>query len=351
MHRIISALILAVTTATGALAAEPLALVDNPPDRHVVVKGDTLWGISGKFLKQPWRWPEIWQLNKDDIKNPHRIYPGDIVILDTSNGNPRLRLGKSVGNGAMGANGVVKLSPQEYSEPNKKEISSIPSNLIEPFLSRPLIIEPFDHVQSPRIVATQEDRVNLGYGDIGFVQGMPLETTQEKWMVYRPGKALKDPDTQETVAYEAFFLGHAQLRENGQPATIMITQAKEEIGRGDRLIPAPPATIVSYVPHAPDGVVDGKILSIYGGLVEGGKYSIISLNRGSASNLEVGHVLALYRKRVSTGYDEQDRRVSTPIPDERYAVAFVFRVFERVAYALVMETTKPVLVGDSVRNP
>ena len=338
MVRIISALILAVTAAC-AFAAEPVRLVDNPPERHIVVPGDTLWGISGKFLKEPWRWPEVWRMNREQIKNPHLIYPGDIVLLDDFRGVPRLRVAKP-----------IKLQPKVYSEAVRQEIPSIPSNVIEPFISKPLVIEPSEHANAPRFVATQEDRVFIGIGDTGFVAGIP-DTQVLNWHIYRPGKPLKDPDTQEIIGYEAFFLGSATLVQPGEPAVVRITQAKEEIGRGDRLIPAPPPNLISYAPHRPDQPVAAKVMSIYGGVNEAGKYSVISINRGKNAELEVGHVVALFRNRVSQGYDDNDRRVTTTIPEERYALAFIFRVFDRVAYALVVETSKPVIIGDAARNP
>ena len=338
MLRIISALILAVT-ATCAIAAEPVQLVDNPPDRHIVVPGDTLWGISGKFLKQPWRWPEVWRMNREQIKNPHRIYPGDIVLLDDFRGGPRLRVAKP-----------MKLQPKVYSEAIQQEIPSIPANVIEPFISKPLIIDPNEHATAPRFVASQEDRVFMGIGDTGFVAGIP-DTKIVNWHVYRPGKPLKDPETQEIIGHEAFFLGSASLTQAGEPAVMRITEAKEEIGRGDRLVPAPPVNLISYAPHRPEAEVTAKVMSIYGGVNEAGKYSVVTISRGKNAELEPGHVLALFRTRVSQGYDDNDRRVTTTIPEERYALAFVFRVFDRVAYALVVETSKPVIVGDAARNP
>jgi hypothetical protein len=343
MVRIISALILAVT-AVCASAAEPLKLVDNPPDRHIVVKGDTLWGISGKFLKQPWRWPEIWQMNKEQIKNPHWIYPGDIILLDMSSGSPRLKMAKRVG----GQN--VRNQPTVHSTPVQQVIPSIPPNVIEPFISQPLIVEASDTNTGVRIVAAQEDRMLLGSGDSFYASGIP-DASIEKWHVFRKGKPLKDPETGEIIAYEAYFLGNARLVKPGEPATLRVTLAKEEMARGDQLIPAPPPEIISYAPHRPDQEVSARVMSIYGGVQEGGTTSVVSLTRGKKDGLEIGHVVALFRKRISVNVDDDGIRSSTPVPEERYGLAFVFRVFDRVAYALVVDSSKSVIVGDSARNP
>ncbi|MFZ2971975.1 LysM peptidoglycan-binding domain-containing protein [Ferribacterium limneticum] len=343
MVRIISALILAVTAACAS-AAEPLTLVDNPPDRHIVVKGDTLWDISGKFLKQPWRWPEIWQMNKEEIKNPHWIYPGDIILLDTSSGSPRLKMAKRV----TGQDG--RIQPTVHSSPSQLVIPSIPPNVIEPFISQPLIAQTSDSNSGVKITAAQEDRMLLGSGDSFYASGIP-DASVEKWHVFRRGKPLKDPETGATIAYEAFFLGNARLLKPGEPASLRVTMAKEEMARGDELIPAPPPDIISYVPHRPDQEVAAKVMSIYGGVQEGGTTSVVSLTRGKRDGLEVGHVLALFRKRVSINTDDQGIRTLTPVPEERYGLAFVFRVFDNVAYALVVDSSKSVIIGDSARNP
>jgi len=346
MVRIISALILAVT-AVCASAAEPLKLVDNPPDRHVVVRGDTLWGISGKFLKEPWRWPEIWNMNREEIKNPHLIYPGQVVYLDRSGKTPRLRLGKPLKSGS----GTVKLQPHVYSDPVQQAIPSIPPNQIEPFLSQPLVVEQGELDTVPRIVAGPEYRGMMGNGDQAFATAIP-DASVVRWNVFRPGKPLIDPDTGATIGYEAFFLGNANLVQPGEPAALQITVAKEEIMRGDRLIPAPPVNIISYVPHRPDNQVAARVMTIYGGVSEGGRASIVSLNRGKNDGLEVGHVLALFRNRIASAIDQDTmRRVDTPIPEERYALVFVFRVFNGVSYALILESSKPVTIGDYARNP
>ncbi|HLO65166.1 MAG TPA: LysM peptidoglycan-binding domain-containing protein [Azonexus sp.] len=346
MVRIISALILAVT-AVCASAADPLQLVDNPPDRHVVVKGDTLWGISGKFLKQPWRWPEIWQMNKEQIKDPHWIYPGDVVMLDMSSGSPRLRLGKKVGGAGAGTG---KLQPTVYSTAVRQGIPSIPAGAIEPFISQPLVIENSELNTGVRIVAMQEDRMLVGTGDTFYASGIP-DASVEKWHVFRKGKPLTDPDTGKVLAYEAFFLGNARLVKPGEPALLRISLSKEEIARGDRLVAAPEPQIISYVPHRPEQPVAAKVLGIYGGLKEGGANSVIAINIGKNSGMEIGHVVALYRKRVSLDVDADGRRVATPVPEERYGLAFVFRVFDGICYALVVESSKSVIVGDAARNP
>jgi len=347
MVRIISALILAVT-AVCASAAEPLQLVDNPPDRHVVVKGDTLWGISGKFLKEPWRWPEIWNMNRDQIKNPHLIYPGEVVFLDRSGKSPRLRIGKPV---KSGSGGTVKLQPQVYSTADRTAISSIPPNIIEPFLSQPLVVEQGQLDSAPRIVAGPEYRTMMGAGDKGFAAGI-TDASVINWHVFRPGRPLKDPETGDAIGYEAFFLGNARLLQPGEPAVLEITVAKEEILPGDRLVPAPPTKIIAYVPHRPDQQVAARVMSIYGGVDQGARGSVVSLNRGQSDGLEVGHVLALFRNRVAERIAEDGSgRVYTPIPEERYALVFVFRVFNRVSYALVLDSSIPVTVGDSARNP
>ena len=343
MVRIISALILAVT-AVCASAADPLQLVDNPPDRHIVVKGDTLWDISGKFLKQPWRWPEIWQMNRDQIKNPHLIYPGDVVLLDMSSGSPRLRLGKKVGAG------TGKLQPTVYSKPVQQVVPSIPPSAIEPFISQPLVIEDSELNTGVKIVAMQEDRMLVGTGDSFYASGIP-DASVGKWHVFRKGKPLKDPGTGKIIAYEAFFLGNARLVKPGEPALLRVSLAKEEIARGDRLIPAPEPEIISYVPHRPEQDVSARVLGIYGGLREGGANSVVALNVGKNDGMEIGHVVALYRKRVSLDVDDSGRRTETPVPDERYGLAFVFRVFNGVSYALVVESSKAVIVGDTARNP
>ncbi len=348
---IIPAAVLAAVLATTPLMAQQrsnIALQDNAPDRYVVVEGDTLWSIAAKFLKDPWRWPEMWKLNQDQIKNPHMIYPGDVIVLERSAPQPELKMGET-----------VKLSPRVRAEDtSKRAIPSIPPKVIEPFLSRPLVIEPDGLDNAPRIVAAQADRVYLGAGDIAYVNGIKDAKADSLWQIYRPGKPLIDPEDQRTLGYEAVFLGDAKVTVAGDPATIQIFAAQREIGKGDRLVAAGPLRLHSYVPHAPSAAVQGRIIGTQGGLRETGKQHVVTLNRGISNGLEPGHVLALLRlgrTSVETSRDPRwfkpDRVEATKLPDERYGLVFVFRVFDRVSYALVMSAGRPVLLDDVVTNP
>ena len=338
MRRIISALLISISS-TLALAqgAKPLELAPDAPERHIVVPGDTLWGISAKFLKDPYRWGELWRMNTEDVKNPHRIYPGQVIVLDRSGSQPRLKLA------------TVKQPRREYVEPLSKGIPSIPAQEIEPFLSEPRVLDAAGLDAAPRVVALQSDRVIAGAGDTIYTTEV---TAQHKsWQLFRPGKALIDPDTKETLGHEALYLGTARMTKAGVPSSFLVTTSKLEIVRDDRLLAAPRQDIPSYIPRAPGTQVKAKVLAIYGGVNFGGPQSVVTINRGKADGLEVGHVLAadLAGAEVSNRY--QGEKTDYKLPDARNGLLFVFRVFDRVSYALVMNATHPVVVGDTVRTP
>jgi hypothetical protein len=371
---------------SGALCAQPakppsapLALKQDAPDRYVVVPGDTLWGISGRYTDSPWRWPELWGMNREQIQNPHLIYPGYVILLDrargrltigapgTSGPTPDATAGGTPGGAAAAgpavstsptAPGVVRLSPRARGEALAKDmIPSIPAGAIEPFLSRPLVVEPDGLDNAPTIVGTQTDRVILSEGNSAYVRGIG-SSKEGTWYVYRRGGALVDPDTNETLAYEAIYLGTAQLKRPGDPATVVLTSAVQEVGPGDKLVAASAVQPLNYAPHAPNVFLKGRVMSIYGGLGgkvgEAGPMSVITINRGRADGLEIGHVLALYTlggtvRDVSKRAGADDSMIQ--LPDERAGLSFVFRVFERVSYALVMNITRPVSPLDVVQTP
>ena len=362
--------------AWGQAPSAPLTIKPDAPDRYVVVPGDTLWGISGRYTDSPWRWPDLWGMNKEQIRNPHLIYPGYVIILDRDRARlsigapgtgvgaeprtaePGTAAGPGTGVGpAPTDSGPTRLGPRVRAESlARQEIPSIPASAIEPFLSRPLVVEPDGLDKAPTIIATQGDRVILAAGNTAYVRGIG-DTKEEIWYVYRRGGPLVDPDSNRTLAYEAIYLGTAQLTRPGDPATVVLTYAAREVGAGDKLVAAGRPQVINYAPRAPAFKIDGSIMNIYGGVGrvgEAGPQSIVSINRGRNDGLEVGHVLALY-SRGGTVRDATKPRnapdAMIALPNERAGLVFVFRVFERVSYALVMNITSPVRPLDVVQTP
>ncbi len=338
--------------ATAQQATPPLELAPGAPDKHVVVKGDTLWDISATFLKSPWRWPEVWQLNREEIADPHWIYPGDIVYLDNSGAIPRLRLGKSIDGMATNAgpgDGVGRLEPVVRAEQlDRDAISTVSSAAIEAFINRPLIVDEKGLAESPRIIATQEGRVYLGRGDRAYVRGIKEDGITD-WHVYRPAKPLLDPDTRKPLAYEALYLGSAQIVRKGDPATIRIVGNAEEIGEGDRLVPAEAARTVNFAPRPPERDVSGKIVSVYRGISQVGRNSVVALNVGKNQGLDVGHVLTVQL----TGRVAKDRQANefVKLPNEPIGQLLVFRTFDNISYGLIVDASQSISVGDAVVNP
>ncbi len=350
-------------------------LAPNAPDSYTVKRGDTLWAISKLFLKSPWRWPELWGMNMADIKNPHLIYPGQTLYLDTSNGRARL----SSRRGGAGTLTTVKLSPRtRISNLPNDSIPTLQSNLIEPFLTEPIIVEEAVLQAAPRFVATQEGRVLLSEGDRAYARsadGSALSTATGKphdFRIFRNATVLKDPGTGEVLGYEAQYVGRAKLIRGESvtavrgvevkagetaatdiiPATLDIVRSKEEIRTGDRLLPEPPLELLTYTPRAPTIAVEARIVSVYGSAVANvAQNQVVVINRGTKDGMERGHVLAIQTngERVvdKTGASFQDIK----LPDERNGLLMVFRPFERVSYALVLNATQAVRVGDWLINP
>jgi len=352
-----------------------LELAPGATDSYTVQKGDTLWDIAAKFLKEPWRWPQIWRLNKDQIRNPHLIYPGNVVRLDRA--GPSLAI--EAAPGVPGAPPDVR--PRIRAERLAIEaIPTIPLKVIGPFLFHPLVIERGGLDGAPKIVATQEGRYNIGASSRAYVAGFG-DTKETLWQVFRPGIALVDPDTDETLGFEAIYLGSARLTRTGSPATVQILSSTQEITTGDRLVVAPQPQVFAYAPRAPEKPIRGRIMSIYGGVTdartdyyrqgaagyresqqryggETGNLAVVSINRGAKHGLEAGHVLAISRSTViyndrSTGpfYMGDPRTQPFPLPEERYGLMMVFRVFENLSYALTLGVERQVAPGDFVTTP
>ncbi|MFN3375927.1 MAG: LysM peptidoglycan-binding domain-containing protein [Burkholderiaceae bacterium] len=349
----------------------PLAeLAPNAPDSYTVQRGDTLWGIAGLYLKRPWRWPELWGMNLQAIPNPHLIFPGQTLYLDKQGGYARLRT-----SAPEGSLETVRISPRTRSETlSDAALPTLKPQLIEPFLVEPLVVDADVLERAPRIVGMSDDRVLMTAGDRAYVRGdaanpLRLEPGEPRiYRVFRNAVALRDPETKEILGYEAQYLGKAQLvrgesfedtvGKDGRraaeyiPATIELLDSKEEIRAGDRLLPVPGRTFVSFTPRIPSTDVQARVVSLYGGsaVAFAAQNQVVAINVGEQDGIEPGHVLNLLTKgeRIK---DAEDRAI-LKLPSESNGSAMVFRTFDRVSYALILDVRNAgVRVGDRLVTP
>ncbi len=372
--KIISLLVLAASFLLTAFAGAQ-DLKAEAPDRYTVQRGDTLWSISGRYLEKPWNWPQLWDMNREQVRNPHRIFPGDIIVLDRATG--RLSVD------------TVKLSPSVRREDLTQAVPTIHPSAINAFLSRPMIVSETELDSAPRIMATEESRVAVGAGSVAFVKGLTKDKGLD-WHIYRRGDKLVDPDSGATLGYMALYLGEARVRQFGDISRVEIVKSVQEIYTDDRLIAVGKETSqFVYVPRSPNSKVQGRVVALHDNLWETGKFFIVALSKGAKDGVEVGHVMALYRSQNTARYNlrtspmfgreglsgSDERRpyyeekltprdgplypTTTPVndadlanlPDNRYGLVMVFRTFDRASFALVMESSRPVSITDVVTNP
>ena len=387
--------------------ADEIELRPDYPEKYVVEKGDTLWDISGRFLTKPWQWPEIWEANPQ-IENPHLIYPGDVVTLQFVDGKPMLTVN---GDGAAemraedkadaGGPRDLKLSPTIREYARSDQISSIPLDAIQQFLQRPRVVSPGELEGAGYVVASQDEHLTFGAGNRIYIRGLQDAPTN-KFSIFRAGGAYEDPDSGQILGFEALHVADAILEKLGDPATALIVKSNREVLKGDRLLPQQLDEIPVFIPHAPSVGVDGKIISVIDGVSQISQHQIVVLNRGNADGLEPGHVLAVYQagaivrdpigsavaaqeeldayrmsaqnntdpigrtiEHIANGIRTLDRHlrdiVGTPVtvgspvdvqlPEERAGEVMVFRTFEGLSYALVMNIQRPVHIADNVTNP
>lgn len=341
IFRLLSGFAIACALSAASAAGAAPELAHDAPDQYVVQAGDTLWSIAGRFLREPWHWPQLWRTNRTQIRNPHRIHPGQRIVLDRR--GPWLELADTV------EGEFVRLQPRVHDEALPAAVPAIPIQAIEPFLSQPRIVDAAGLADAAVIVATETSRVLTASGDTVFATGVAAGVNA--WQIFRPARALRDPESGEVIAHESDYLGSARVTAHGDPAELQIVSAVEEVGVGDRLLPSASRQPFEQPPHAPAHAVDARIVSIQRGVSETGPLGVVALNRGAGAGLEAGHVLALVRARTSVDLRGEAGRQTWQLPPRRYGLALVFRVFERVSYALVMEADSQVRIGDAARTP
>jgi hypothetical protein len=335
-------LLLLLSVSLGMPAIADDLLRDGHPERYTVVKGDTLWDIAGRFLRNPWRWPDIWYVNPQ-IRNPHLIYPGDMLELVYVNGKPQLTLSRGPRH--------VKLSPGIRSKPWDGAIPTVPVDAIAPFLTRPYVLNAGEADASPYIVAFANDHIIGGAGQKAYVRSISEEAA--KFHVVRPGDAYRDAESGELLGYEATFIGSVESLRSGDPGTVFFNKTERESLIGDRLVSINverPWT--NFTPKRPNGDIEGSIISVVDGVSQIGQYDVVVIDRGERDGLTPGDVLRI-DQRGETIRDTVTRnsRDTVTLPDEKAGLMMVFRTFERVSFGLVMNATNAIHVLDRVRTP
>lgn len=336
-------IIFALTLLFSGLSSADNLLIDGHPDSYTVIKGDTLWDISAIFLKSPWRWPEIWDKNKN-IKNPHLIYPGDKLQLVYVNGNPELRMHRG--------KRVIKLSPKVKRTAIDGTIPTVPVDAIVPFLTQPRVLTEQQKSDLPYIVSYGGDHIMGGAGIQAYVRSIE-DTSHRKFAIVRPGKPYKDADSGELLGYDAHFIGVAALQEVGDPATVLITSSEREALIGDLLVEIEETKAFrNFTPRKPLYFDKGSIIALLDGISQIGQYSTVVIDRGSDDNLQEGHVLQVQQEgeevRDTVTENSED---TVKLPNLIAGNLLIFRTFKRVSFAIMMEAFRPMHVGDPVTTP
>ena len=333
------------------------------PRQYVVVKGDTLWDIANKFLRDPWFWPEIWHRNPQ-VKNPHLIYPGDILTLIYVNGMPQIQLtrGEDTIRSEMVQQGqkTVKLSPNIHRQSLDAAIPTIPNDAIRQFLTRPRVVSQEEWEQAPYIVGSDDAHLIMGAANKIYVRG-ELDKERIRYSVFRKGDELVDPVSGETLGYEIIYAGQARINSYDMPSAGELVSTKREVLIGDRLLPTDKSSIDQlYYPRLPETDMDGQIISLFDAIAGIAKHQIAVINKGKQDGLEVGHLLGTYQKgelardkflsskKIKRG---EENKLMVQLPDERSGLMMIFKTFDKVSYGLILESTRPIKKFDMVRKP
>jgi hypothetical protein len=331
------------TAAAQGIDRSVIPLAPDAPERYVVQPGDTLWDISARFLRDPWYWPEIWYVNPQ-VENPHLIYPGDELALTWVDGKPRLVLERA---------GVTRLSPRVRERPLSEAIRAIPWNVVEAFMSRPTVLAKEQVKGAPYVVTGRDQRLISATGDDVYVRRLPSSAPMEaSYRLYRVGAELKDPDDGDVLGYDGIYTGLGQYTRAGDPATMRLTAAARETQPGDIALPDVVDLNLDFIPRAPEGTVDGRIISIADQRDVAGQYLVVVINRGTRHGLKPGNVLSIWKQAAEVD-DDTAHAVSRKVqlPENMIGRFMVFKSWERLSYGLVLESQREIAVGDSVRNP
>ncbi len=317
-------------------AAGDLSLREEAPLHYTVKKGDTLWGIANYYLRDAWQWPQLWYTN-GRIKNPHLIYPGEVLTLVMVNGHPRLILAED------------RLHPRIHELPLDQAIPAIPIDAIREFLRGPRLISKEEIDKAPYVVEFTEEHVVAGQNSSVYVKNLPKNGIAS-WSLVKVGGPYTDPDTQEVLGFEAIPTGEADLRDYGQPSEMILTKSPQEVEIGNRLLPQEPESFkADFYPHAPATPVDGRILSVYGGLSQIAQYDIVAINRGSRDGIDPGTMLGIYQQGQTVPDPYGDGKIK--LPEQKAGLLMVFKVTPRLSYGLVLKETRAAHLHDKVHNP
>lgn len=332
-----------------------IQLRDNRPVQYTVKKGDTLWDISSQFLRDPWFWPEIWHKNQQ-VENPHLIYPGDVLTLIFVDGRPQVVVKAEPPKATTGTSErgmkVVKLSPSIRKQGLDANVVTIPGDAIRQFLSKPRVVTKEELDSAPYILSSADDHLMMAQDNTIYVRG-ELDKDRVRFAVFRPGKELLDPESEEVLGYEAVYAGEAYIKQYGDPATARITAVEREILNGDRLLPLDKSVgDALYYPRTPDHKLKGQIISLFDALFGISKFQIAVVNRGNRDGLEVGHLLETLSagKTITDNFAPQGRE-EVKLPDRRSGLMMIFQVFDKVSYGLVLESTLVISNLDTVVTP
>lgn len=338
------------TIATGS----NIPLTADAPDEYIVKPGDTLWDISKVFLRDPWYWPEIWYVNPQ-VENPHLIYPGDVLKLVYIDGQPRLTVGERAESG-----GAKRLSPQVRREPLSEAITAIPYDIVASFMGRPTLLDKDQVKNAPYVVAIRDDHVIGAVGNDIYARRLEDAAVDTRFSVIHIEEEIRDPENNDLLGYTGMYVGSSRVATQGDPAKLVLTSSVREALQGDKLFPEVVEVNMDFVPHAPASEIDATVIAVQSHTVIG-QYNVIALNRGTKHGLEPGHILAVsqrggvVRDRFAKGGLAARGSLSgghkVQLPNERVGIVMVFKAFDRMSYALVMEADHEIRHGDLASNP